>query len=251
MTRCWTKTSGFSLIEMTLVLVIVGLLLGGTLAALGAQRESQKVRETETQLASVQEALQGFLAANGRLPCPDVHRQTSSQDNPDYGRESVQGNHCQAVEGWLPFVTLGGVGRVDAWGNRLRYRVQQRMASDFQQPATSSDWLQICAGGAGANACGSLITDSAAAVVLSHGSNGLGARRLSDDTLNPPPVAGSDEANNVDGRTADDTADTHQANAFRFIAHDIQQGNGRTDPGYDDLVSWMSSSTYHATLLKR
>src|SRR5688572_19844594 len=61
---------GFSLAELAIVLLIVGLILAGVLTPLGAQIEIRKTAETTKILEDVKEALLGFAAANGRLPCP-------------------------------------------------------------------------------------------------------------------------------------------------------------------------------------
>lgn len=63
---------GFTLIEIAIVMVIVGLLLGGLLGPLSVQHEQRKRAENETRLNQAQEALLGFAAVNNRLPCPDT-----------------------------------------------------------------------------------------------------------------------------------------------------------------------------------
>ena len=62
--------TGFSLVEMAIVLAIITLLLGGLLPTLSAQRGSQHISETRKQLEEIQQALVGYAIANGRLPCP-------------------------------------------------------------------------------------------------------------------------------------------------------------------------------------
>lgn len=62
--------SGFSLTELSVVLVIVALLLGGLMVPFGSQRDVESIRATEKSLVDIREALIGFAAINGRLPCP-------------------------------------------------------------------------------------------------------------------------------------------------------------------------------------
>src|SRR5665647_1087323 len=62
--------NGFTLIEMAMVLMIVGLLLGGMLVPLSAQMDQRNVSDTQKTLSEIKEAIVGFTLANGRLPCP-------------------------------------------------------------------------------------------------------------------------------------------------------------------------------------
>jgi prepilin-type N-terminal cleavage/methylation domain-containing protein len=70
MTRFLSRSSGFTLVELAMVLFIVSLLIGGLLMPLSAQNEVRGRQETDRALANIREALIGFAAINGRLPCP-------------------------------------------------------------------------------------------------------------------------------------------------------------------------------------
>jgi len=107
---------GFTLIEIAVVLTIVALLIGGLLIPLTTQIDVAKIQSTEKTLAQVKTALTRYAVANNRLPCPS--------DNPEVGIEVNTVANC-TIEGNLPWVNLG-VGRYDAWGNPLRYRVVQQ-----------------------------------------------------------------------------------------------------------------------------
>jgi len=115
--------SGFSLIEMAVVLMIVGTLLSGVLVAVSQTMESGRRSNALAQLKLVEEALYGFAQANGRLPCPAL----VGGD----GREApVGGSVCTAWHGFVPTRTLDIFGQVNAngllldpWGNPYRYSV--------------------------------------------------------------------------------------------------------------------------------
>ena len=62
--------NGFTLLEMAIVLMIVGLLLGGMLVPLTAQMDQRNFTETRKSLDDIQQALIGYAIINGRLPCP-------------------------------------------------------------------------------------------------------------------------------------------------------------------------------------
>ncbi len=91
---------GFTLIEMAVVLVIVGLLLGGMLVPLATQMETDRRKETTATLESIREALIGFAVINGRLPCPDTNDDGVAEPACNTGAN-------QRNSAGLPFATLG------------------------------------------------------------------------------------------------------------------------------------------------
>lgn len=106
--------SGFSLVEMAVVLAIVGLVIGGLMIPLSAQMDLRNYNETKQKVTVINEAVIGFTILNGRLPCP-TNQLDSTQ--PDYGLED-----CSLVsEGYVPWRTLG-LPPTDAWGQYWRYR---------------------------------------------------------------------------------------------------------------------------------
>ena len=117
--------SGFTLVEIAIVLVIVGLLIGGMLAPLSAQKEQERRKENQQLLEEAREALIGYAVVNGRLPCPDtdpVNSPTSGQENVSVaagacGPNATANNfYPNGVLGRLPWVTLGIDAKFDPWG---------------------------------------------------------------------------------------------------------------------------------------
>jgi prepilin-type N-terminal cleavage/methylation domain-containing protein len=127
-----TSNRGFSLVEMAVVLVILGLLIGALVLPLSGQLDAKRYSETRQELENIKSALIGFAVLYGRLPCP------SNEPNPanvNYGVETT----CTALtaEGYLPWKTLG-MSETDAWnGSRIddtspglwRYRVNINFSS--------------------------------------------------------------------------------------------------------------------------
>ncbi len=115
------KQSGFSLIEMAVVLVILGFVLGGVIGPLSTQRDIQKRSETNKQLEEIRNALIGYVQINGRLPCP---ASAASAGRP----EPVSGA-CTGANSFVPYADLGIRGSIsggvliDSWQQPVRYRV--------------------------------------------------------------------------------------------------------------------------------
>src|ERR1700739_3194100 len=113
------KTSaqhGFTLVEIAIVLVIVGLIICGLITPLSMQIEQRKVTETQRALDEAREALIGYALHNGYLPCPAI-----SAAN---GQEDRSGIACTDTRrlGFLPWATLG-LPKLDSWNHLFRYSV--------------------------------------------------------------------------------------------------------------------------------
>lgn len=123
--------SGFSLIEMAMVLMILGTLMGGVLVAVSQTTENSRRVTARTQLREVETALYGFAQINGRLPCPARH-DSNGNEHP------IGGPVCTSPNGFVPSATLSLNGTVnpdglllDPWGNPLRYSVATTTSPAF------------------------------------------------------------------------------------------------------------------------
>ena len=202
---------GFTLIELAIVMFIVSLLIGGMLLPLSAQQDIRYNGETEKTLGEIREALIGFAASHSAtdgkpyLPCPDTN---------DDGAENRTGNACTAQEGRIPWVDLG-LGRIDAWGNRFRYRVTPAFSNNATGFAlTSTGTLRVFA----ESTCATTVATTVPAVIVSHGKNSAGAFN-SAGGIN----AASLDANELQNTDGDD---------------DFVSKTG--DPNYDDFTVWLS-----------
>lgn len=84
-----------------------------------AQRDARNHADTAKTMAVASDALKGFAAINGRIPCPA----------PAAGAvELPAGGHCAAAAGYLPGPTLS-ILTADAWGRPLRYAVATSYAN--------------------------------------------------------------------------------------------------------------------------
>lgn len=118
------RQRGFSLVEMAVVLVILGFVIGALLLPLQAQRDIGFRTQTENQLEIARKALIGFAQAHGRLPCPATDT-SNGIENP------LNGGTCTVAVGFLPAATLGirptdtSGYAIDGWNNRIGYAVTQ------------------------------------------------------------------------------------------------------------------------------
>lgn len=112
------RQRGFTLIEIAIGLMIMGLVMVGMVASLTQQAEQRRLVDTRSQLAQAREALLAFVSATGRLPCPA----TAASAGQESALPPVAGvTVCTAATGYLPAVTLGMTGLdpggwlTDAW----------------------------------------------------------------------------------------------------------------------------------------
>lgn len=164
---CRNTQQGFTLIEMAVVMVVLGLILGGILMPLSTQMEKQDRDETQSVLEEIQEALIGYAMANGRLPCPDT--------NGD-GIIDIAGT-CTNVQGTIPWVDLG-VGKNDALGRPFTYRVTGSFADNTDGTGCGTAAVgvsfELCSV-ADINildaATGNPVANQIPAIVIAHGKN--------------------------------------------------------------------------------
>jgi prepilin-type N-terminal cleavage/methylation domain-containing protein len=128
MNRSIKSESGFTLIEIAIVLLIVTILLGYTVALFPRQQELKQFRAADQEMDEIINAIIGFAQVNGRLPCPAIPASIGLEDEGG-------ANECGNFGGFVPVNTLGINGRLnrdslmmDPWGNPYRYYVT---ASDY------------------------------------------------------------------------------------------------------------------------
>ena len=168
-------SGGFTLVEMAVVLVIVGLMLGGLLMPLSTQMENDRRKETAATLAAIQDALIGYAAINGRLPCPDNN--TNGLDD-----DACASGAGQPHVGALPYATLG-VSPNDAWNRPWRYAVSRPFTSTAMTINTTGSIRVWDQNGCGA---GTRIADQLPALVMSEGTSRLTASPLEMENINAP-----------------------------------------------------------------
>jgi type II secretory pathway pseudopilin PulG len=213
--------TGFTLIELAIVLFIITLLLGGILTPLGQQVVEHQTTESRRTLEAARIALVGYALRQagqaGPLPCPDLRAGHATQAN-DGLEDRLADGACAALSGNLPWKTLG-LTQGDAWGNHLSYAVAADWSVAGTPLAEAMAELQVCPN----RACNS--PTLAAAIVISHGRNGFGAKNINGgDNLMPTTL---DELENINSDA-------------RFIMHPPRAAD-RPEGEFDDLLLPLSS----------
>lgn len=243
---------GFSLVEMAIVLLIVGLLLGSILMPLSSQIESNQRKDAAHALEDIKEALLGFAVANDRLPCP--------ARPVDAGVESFTGtvgaSNCSVQHGFVPAVTLGLSGGrnqdgllLDPWNNPIRYSITNSNSYAFvktngivlvSSPLSPNPDLKVCSTTAGSTstacAAGMDIANNAVAVIYSMGKD-----------WGVSPVS-SEQQENQGGTLGGGPSGINYpiANDIVFVDRDYNNAPGTE---FDDVISWLSPNTLFSRMV--
>lgn len=216
------RQQGFSLLEMAVVLVIVGLLLGGLLGSVSGLQTRQREAQTERQLDEIREALMTFAAVNARLPCPANPATPDTVAGAGVERAPNLVGCTGGNAGVLPWATLG-LAQTDAWGRRFSYRVAPLFARTA--PAIT---LPLLGDGTVQNLAGVALSIQLPAVVVSHGANGRGG-------FGPSGAPGA---------ASTDAAELENTDADAVFVSDTP-----TDT-FDDLVRWVPLSVLLGRMLQ-
>ncbi|MBS1143659.1 MAG: hypothetical protein H6R14_1065 [Proteobacteria bacterium] len=224
--------SGFTLVELTVVLVIVALLSSGLMLGLSGQRDQIQNKEAQQQLEIVRDALLGFAMANGRLPCPadptlgaggggeDIQLCAAARGHAAPYTCIATDQQCAREHGVLPWRTLG-IQETDVWSNRFTYFVGYEFADPLikgEVDAGRRSRFTLDTNGRAniQDSAGNNLAAAIPAVIVSHGPRGAGAYLSTGTQI---PGAAGDEAENVD-------------TDLIFIAHTPTEN-------FDDLVTWI------------
>ncbi|MCG6938807.1 MAG: prepilin-type N-terminal cleavage/methylation domain-containing protein, partial [Gammaproteobacteria bacterium] len=223
--------SGFSLIELAVVLVIIGVLVGSFIGTLGSRIDTARQIETKEKLEQIKLSLYGYAMSRlnppgvTRLPCPDV-------DNDGIEDLVAPGlTQCVALTtyGNLPWATLG-IERGDAWSSTFSYWVADEYSN------TAGFTLATDASGTGqirnSAPAGNVISSNVAAVIFSHGKNQLGSIGFDNVARSTVPAVGAQYADERENTDIDAVA------PVLFVDRPITSDDAPII--YDDILTWIS-----------
>jgi prepilin-type N-terminal cleavage/methylation domain-containing protein len=206
---------GFTLVEIAAVLLIIGLVAGSMLGPLSKQIEQRKINDTQKILEENRDALLGFAASRGYLPCPAI----SATDGNEGPRTS---NVCNNLKGFLPWVVLG-TAKSDSWGRLLKYSVTSVFTNPVSKVTSSAvathDILS-------SSSPATKLAAGVPVVILSYGPNGNGATLDNGTATTNPSTSNVDEQTNL-------------GNSTTFISRVPTENTTASGGEFDDIVIWI------------
>lgn len=257
--------NGFTLVEMSLVLIVIGLVILIVFPAMKALRDGTQRQLTNSNLSALSRSIAAFVQANGCLPCPTPASAVGAGFGSVRGEIGAACGTCSTPEGIPPFASLGlpAATAKDGWGRWITMRIDPALAINFgvvppTAPCTASDTAPCALGASQKGLCRANIpnakrisvrtsadmTQPAAFVLVSHGPNGYGAFTTS------LIAGGSDDAHHYNGPAGTCTASTgyELCNADGDLSFaDTMATNNPTDP-FDDVLVYMDRNALVASL---
>lgn len=122
-----TKSRGFTLVEITIVLAIVGIIVAGSLTGLSGFQKLKYQKESENNLSNIKELLLKFSQINKYLPCPDT-----DNDGLENRATANPGAECSTSIGLVPFIDIGlnQSDTLDGSNNPIRYVVNSNATNN-------------------------------------------------------------------------------------------------------------------------
>jgi|GEM_PF-1214260 len=235
-----TSHQGFSLIEIAVVMVIIGLIMTAGITFFRSSILGTKLSTTKTNLDNIKNSVINFAIANGRLPCPDttIPPNNTGFSNPNNPTPPPPPNNCSltcpAPPCFVPFQTLQlslPKGR-DSFGNVFFYDTSYDIAGTGGLTNTTTDTF-----------CGVLYEYSS----KSAGVPALPIPYVTDATGNSYSVAAviisETSIDNVFGVLSPPAPGLTGMNAVLHVATNPRQYNSANTanvpgpPGYGDLVA--------------
>ena len=245
---CCRSQQGFTLVEISMVIVIASIVIAGAISIATTQIENSRIKSTQDKQLAIKKSLITFLSRNQRLPCPAVATLASGDAN--YGIEAATPGTCvgttqfvggvnRNARGIVPWISLGlnDEATLDGFGRRFTYQVL------LSQTAAAA------ASGAGLVGNISVMDDTAGvvlnpldpgvAVILSHGNDGYGAYLpQSGVRMGLGPAAYINTRENTD-------------NDLNFVIKEYSH-DPDNNPGllYDDIVMWLNPADVNSELVE-
>jgi prepilin-type N-terminal cleavage/methylation domain-containing protein len=272
------QQKGFTLIEIAIVLMIVTILLGYTVAMFPIQQELKHYRQAESEMKEILDNLVAFAQVNGRLPCPDTNGDINAttvvgvidglEDDDDLidNVTSLAGtdgliDDCKAYFGYLPRATIGISGDIDLqgrlldpWGEPYLYAVSEAN-NDTDSDATTAAAIDVVSpnGIQEEGLSNNLQLDLYICTDSDTLGNDLTCADVSGNSVIENVAAviistGKDKnqvASNIQAENVDDLHDGGNDKVYIFSTR-----NDTTSTEYDDVVRWLSPNLLYSKMIE-
>lgn len=234
-----SRAAGFTLVELSIVIIIVGLLTAGGLAVGASMVERAAYIDTQKLIKQLQRSVKDFYIVNGRLPC--VAPLDDAPGSSGFGVENPNCASSAAVPGgtfregspvvrigMIPVRTLGlsDSAASDKYGNRIVYAVSEQL-TDANQFGAQNGGIIV------RDMNDNPILSNAAFYIGSPGRDHKGAYSYS--TGNIPTGCG-----------ASDNLDVDNCDFSDVVFRDAPFNNGDVeDKFFDDITAW--TPKFHLT----
>lgn len=185
----------FSLIELSVVIIIISILISGSLTASISAINNAKNKVTRDRIEQIYKALGNYVLINGKLPCPASLLEIKSTSS-NYGVSVGTSGTCSGsgvynstidtnlVYGMVPIRALGLENDMaeDGFESKLSYVVDMNFTGDeFGKNAVATNTMTIMENTGGAEHTN---TSDALFVIISHGANRSGAFPINSASQN-------------------------------------------------------------------
>jgi type II secretory pathway pseudopilin PulG len=231
------QNTGFTLAEMAIVTLLIGILLTLGLGVLKAQMDSAASSATNKKEAAIKDALVAYLRTNWRLPCPDTNFVGGTAPTVPDGLENRVGDvttACISNFGIVPYVTLGLPREMamDGWGNYMSYHVSNAPAANDW--TLTANFNPLATGTLTVNSAPATpITSNAVAVIVSHGKNGYGAYTIKGSRNVLPSTA--------DPLAVDEQENTNAAPNLIYFKREYTDVQAAVGGAFDDVVMFLQA----------
>ncbi|MDB2683057.1 hypothetical protein N9Z27_02260 [Alphaproteobacteria bacterium] len=269
----WKKQDGLSLLETTILLLVLGLLLLPILHLQTINRKYEVVANTESNIHTLKSALRQYAMRNGRYPRPAARN--LNETDATFGQEAAVTGNCAGDDatpcriagahdpdddgagtngpypntvliGDIPFASLGVPQHfiVDGWGSKFTYAISEGLtqtgpAMPFDETMgvikiTSLEQKDV----PGVDDDRLNTSSDAHFVIISHGSNQRGAWSISGQLISPcdpaTPAREVENCNyNVDATFTDNS-----------VTHSLVAGDGTVLDPYEPFFSYANNADY-------
>ncbi len=229
--------SGFSLMELALVLALVAVMMSFGLEGINGFDTVKRIETTEERLEYIQTAIDKYVDDNSAYPCPARldrrFNNVTGDGDPEFGEASCDTSFVTGIAsdtvlvGALPVKALNLPERYasDGWGNKLVYIVSEDVTTGGTG-SSGNGVIDIRYGTPGGNLS---LTTAGAYMVISHGPEATGATGIKSASANSCSLDSTPNSYNCNFST----------NVFYDTTHDYEVGN--TTSFFDDYVVWKAA----------